>query len=452
MKKKLNQLAKDYLKTIFSLPNLQIKMNTGMLKVKKFPIISTTLIALIVLLVSSATLYAASVSLSWQPNTEPDLAGYKIYYDTNEDGDYLHVLDIGNHSDYTFTDLMDGETYRVSVTAYDLYNNESDFSPEITFTTPEAASAEFKLELGEVLINNEWLRVEYEQNFVDPVVVASPLSRNNADPAIVRIRNVDETGFEIRVQEWDYQNDDHGNESVSYLVMERGTYILDDGTRLEAGKFTTDYADSFKTVNFDQDFQVIPVVMSSVTTVNDNNTVIGRLQNIHYSSFQYILQEQEHNAEVHTEETVMYIAWEPSQGTIDGVVFDVDKPGSTVSSSEKTINFNQQFTESPILLANMQSVEGGDPANLRYRNKTKSSIIFKVCEEKSADKETKHKAETVGYLAFANAAGNDNSNEDTGDTNDGSGDVSNDDGNTQDQGDTEIPDPPEDLWWLWWGI
>ena len=111
---------------------------------KKFSIISTAFVALIVLLVSSATLYAASISLSWQPNTEPDLAGYKIYYDANDSGNYQHILDVGNHPYYTFNNLTDGKIYRVSITAYDLYNNESDFSPEITFAAPEATTAEFK--------------------------------------------------------------------------------------------------------------------------------------------------------------------------------------------------------------------------------------------------------------------------------------------------------------------
>ena len=378
-------------------------MNTGMLKVKKLPIISTALIALIVLLVSSATLYAASVSLSWQPNTEPDLAGYKIYYDTNDSGDYQHVLDVGNHPYYTFTNLMDGETYRVSITAYDLNNNESDFSPEITFTTPEAASAELKMEMGEVSINHEWLRVEYEQNFVDPVVVASPLSRNNADPAIVRIRNVDETGFEIRVQEWDYQNDDHGNEAVSYLVMERGTYVLDDGTRLEVGSFNTDNAESFETFYFDQNFQVVPVIMASVVTSNENDAVVGRIKELNQSSFQYRLQEEESNEKIHAEEDVMYIAWEPSQGTIDGVAYEVGKPISTISTSGQDVYFNQDFTESPVLLANMQGVNGRNPANLRCLNKNASRVTLAVCEEKSKDTELKHKAEPVGYLAFAAA-------------------------------------------------
>ena len=404
MKSRLKKLKKLFLKTSQATAKRQ--------KAVRFRI-STMLMAFVVLLLFSSSLYAASVTISWQPNTEPDLAGYRVYYDTNDSGDYQHVIDVGNHPYHTFTNLNDGETYRVSVTAYDLYNNESDFSPEISFTTPETTATELNMEIGEVTINHEWQRIDYDQEFDDPIVVASPLSRNSSDPAIVRIRNVDETGFEIRVQEWDYQNDDHGSESVSYLVMERGTFTLDDGTRLEAGSFNTDNATKeFDTFSFNQDFQVVPVIMASVATVHENDAVIGRINNVSQDSFQYHLQEQESNEKVHAEETVMYIAWEPSQGTIDGIAYEVGRPDNDIPSSGQAIYFDQDFSESPVLLANMQGVNGPNPANLRCLNKNTVQATLAVCEETSKDDELQHKAEPVGYLAFAAADNGSNSGDD----------------------------------------
>lgn len=48
----------------------------------------------------------------------------------------------------------------------------------------------------------------------------------------------------------------------------------------------------------------------------------------------------------------------------------------------------------------MQTVSGGDPANLRYRNLTAADVQVQVDEEQSADSEIQHNGETVGYLAF----------------------------------------------------
>jgi hypothetical protein len=65
------------------------------------------------------------------------------------------------------------------------------------------------------------MRVDFVVPFIDPVVVANPLSHSDTAPAVVRIRPVD-TGFELRIQEWDYLDGTHASEIVNYIVMERG--------------------------------------------------------------------------------------------------------------------------------------------------------------------------------------------------------------------------------------
>ena len=72
----------------------------------------------------------AAVGLAWDANTEPDLAGYKIYYGTAS-GNYSHSIDVGNVTEYTLTGLDEGVTYYLAATAYDADNNESDYSVEL---------------------------------------------------------------------------------------------------------------------------------------------------------------------------------------------------------------------------------------------------------------------------------------------------------------------------------
>lgn len=155
---------------------------------------SLLLIAVMILFFAVAS-PAAILSLSWEPNTEPDLAGYKIYYDKNHSGSFQNVVDVGNVVEYTLVGLESGETYRFALTAYDFFNNESDFSAETDVTIPLPA---FKIETGSVVLKDEWVRVTYSQSFSDPIVVANCLSFDNGDPATIRIRNIDEYGFEIR--------------------------------------------------------------------------------------------------------------------------------------------------------------------------------------------------------------------------------------------------------------
>ena len=78
---------------------------------------------------------AGSLSLAWDDNTEQDLAGYKVYIGTASQT-FSQIIDVGHVTAFTVTNLSEGETYYSSVTAYDIYMNESDFSNEVNTTIP----------------------------------------------------------------------------------------------------------------------------------------------------------------------------------------------------------------------------------------------------------------------------------------------------------------------------
>jgi len=126
-----------------------------------------------------------SVTVARDPNTEPDLAGYKIYVgktsrfatnidvigkwcDENEPTNekcveewleicktedmachsmlygYDTVIEVGNVLEYTITGIEEGVTYFLAATAYDTDDNESAFSKELVHTAgyfkPKTAS------------------------------------------------------------------------------------------------------------------------------------------------------------------------------------------------------------------------------------------------------------------------------------------------------------------------
>jgi hypothetical protein len=95
------------------------------------------LIAILSLLVPAA--HAGQVTVAWDPNPEPEVAGYKIYYGTTA-GNYTSSLDAGNATSILISGLQDGATYFFSAVAYDASNNESGFSNEITYAVPAGAA------------------------------------------------------------------------------------------------------------------------------------------------------------------------------------------------------------------------------------------------------------------------------------------------------------------------
>jgi hypothetical protein len=72
------------------------------------------------------------VSLEWDPNTEPDLAGYKVYCGVSS-GIYDTVYDAGNQTTYTITGLETGKRYYIAITAYNMADMESGYSDEVVF-------------------------------------------------------------------------------------------------------------------------------------------------------------------------------------------------------------------------------------------------------------------------------------------------------------------------------
>lgn len=99
-----------------------------------------------------------SLKLSWKPNTEPDLMGYRIYRDGNlimtVDKNTTSVIDKSN-------DLKDGVAYRFNITAIDEVPNESDSStikvgvPEdnIAPSTPEGFGVSLSSNKDKVILS-----------------------------------------------------------------------------------------------------------------------------------------------------------------------------------------------------------------------------------------------------------------------------------------------------------
>ncbi len=74
----------------------------------------------------------ADVELSWQPNSEDDLSGYRLYYGT-QSRTYPHTQDVQNQTSHVLSGLDEGVEYFFSVTAYDANGNESSYSKEVSF-------------------------------------------------------------------------------------------------------------------------------------------------------------------------------------------------------------------------------------------------------------------------------------------------------------------------------
>ncbi|MBE0598446.1 MAG: fibronectin type III domain-containing protein, partial [Desulfuromonadales bacterium] len=120
------------------------------------------LLACLTLLVP-AVACGKDVSLAWDPNTEPDIAGYKIYYQVDSptlpyDGtgarEGASPVDVGLTTTATLHGLAESRIYYFTVTAYNSDGYESSFSNLVASDwVPEAIEP-----LAEAVVASRWFK------------------------------------------------------------------------------------------------------------------------------------------------------------------------------------------------------------------------------------------------------------------------------------------------------
>jgi hypothetical protein len=82
-----------------------------------------------------------SATVQWDANSEPDLAGYRIYHGIAP-GIYGTPQTVGKTTTHQYTNLAAGKTYYFALTAYDTSGNESSPSTEVSkYITDSSTSA-----------------------------------------------------------------------------------------------------------------------------------------------------------------------------------------------------------------------------------------------------------------------------------------------------------------------
>ncbi|WP_435175397.1 CAP domain-containing protein [Halorussus sp. AFM4] len=266
-------------------------------------------------------------------------------------------------------------------------------------TRATALAPAISVDAGSASTDHEWRTVGLSGSADDPVVLAAGLSYRGPQAASPRLRNVASDAFDVAVEEWDYLDGTHRTETVGYLATDPGRYSPADGTDFEFGRVRTDHR--WESVSFSASFSATPAVFSQAQTVAGGQPVVTRHRDVSASGLSVRLQEAESRG-AHRVEDVGYLAVEPGSGTLDGRAYEAGTR-SDVGSAWTTIEFGSTYSD-PVLLVDVQTFRGSNTCSVRYRNLTGSSVDVRVQEERSADAETAHLGERVGYLVVEGAA------------------------------------------------
>lgn len=248
------------------------------------------------------------------------------------------------------------------------------------------------------------ITINLSQKYSNPVVFVQPISFDGNHTAVTRITEITSKSFTVFIHEAPDQDGPHPNdESVSYIVLEAGEWVLPDGTNLQVGTIDTNKiaGSNWETVNLDADFDTTPVVLSQVQTNNDPSWVKTRQRAAQTTSFQVALEPDDATA-THGTETIGWLAMEPSTGDWGGHTYESGNTPNAVTHAMYTRSFSAPFSEAPRFAASIATYDGSDGSALRYERTslTASQVQFFIEEDTTLDSEINHTTEVVSYLAI----------------------------------------------------
>ncbi len=263
---------------------------------------------------------------------------------------------------------------------------------------------------------SQWRTAAFTRVFREPpVVVLGPATQNNSQPCVLRVRNVTTSGFEYQLDEWDYLDGAHASETLSFLAFSPGLHQFG-SQRWQAGRVSSvNRAPQTVTLN---GFSSAPVVLAQVESTHNpaSDPAKGvmalktRLSSVGSASFQVRLETEEANTGAIANESIGWIAVSQGDGWLDGAAVSAVRSTTLVGNSFTALTFPAvpaPFTDrvNPRLLAQTQTLNQADPGELKMRNLSDTGVELRFQEEQSADSETSHTPEEVGYLLLSAVPG-----------------------------------------------
>ena len=236
----------------------------------------------------------------------------------------------------------------------------------------------------------QWTRIDLSSDYTKPVVVVSPVTFADSGDAHVRVRKVSGSSFELALQESSCLDQRHFAETVSWMVVEAGSWHLGVATpTFEAD--TVPIApglrkDRWERVALSERLQV-PVVISHLMTSNEGHTSSwSRLAHLDSTGFDIALEETSWDGH-HAAELCGWIAFEA--GSTDAGAFSFAAGRSNIVGG--TLNptafaFGQSFSSAPVVFASVVSTHAccsdlglrcdGDTSALRLRSVFNGRILI----------------------------------------------------------------------------
>ncbi|MBA6385271.1 PKD domain-containing protein, partial [Colwellia sp. BRX10-2] len=162
---------------------------------------------------------------------------------------------------------------------------------------------------GELLISGQETSQSFLAEISEPIILLSAPSYKDSGSGVAKVSSVTSTEVTASFKEWEYLDGNHDAESVPYVALTKGRYLLSNGDELEVGELQLSSTQQWQETTFESSFAASPTVILTSQS-NETSKVFNLLaDNITSSGFSAKLAEQESNTVGEYAEKVGYLAY-----------------------------------------------------------------------------------------------------------------------------------------------
>ncbi|WP_241087199.1 hypothetical protein [Candidatus Vondammii sp. HM_W22] len=284
--------------------------------------------------------------------------------------------------------------------------------------------------------NSTFTTVTFRQTYpVPPLVFATPTDAGS-DPAVLRIRNVTTTDFQVIAVEASGSDGVHQAMTFAYIAVEPGSHTFPDGTQIEAfaspttsvqhGIFllpSTGPAEAWDIVNYPNAFSSRPVVLSMIQGMaNETGTVPGgqsipflsvAMRSVTSDGLSLALQRAESYSGTVTNSEVIGVLAIQDIGTtnfIDNLMSSTLRLETLYTAVDIlgwgdciTTSFASPYVSNPLVTATMVTLHGDNGGWIRRCSLSTSQVGLVVDEDVDMDTEREHVPEQAAVIIFSRA-------------------------------------------------
>jgi hypothetical protein len=262
-------------------------------------------------------------------------------------------------------------------------------------TTPPSSTPAVVVS-GVADVTTTWSTVSFGQELQSPIVVASPLSSNDPDGAILRMRGVKSGSVEMRIEEFSHLDGVHQLEKVDWLVVPRGVHSIgaQGEGKLFAGSAVCLDIPTVVTIPSGV-FSKNPVVTASVVSFLDKAVPLLRIWAITPTSFKCQVRGEQG---AHDAERVHFFAVTAGVWSLGGTrVLEASR--ALVNADWTVLKYvSTDLMTRPRSVATMQSRLGTDPCHLRVQEKYNKRFSARI----ETPSKVSHVQESIAWIVVGN--------------------------------------------------